>query len=264
MTFNQYIDNPMGKSNAVFSQREAFKAMYSEKFDKVLVKENGTFTYNLFWDKGKDEFFCVMKVPSESTDMYYDVVIKFSTSNNALRTSPVLSEYDVRFFSNDPAFVFTYLRVFYKNNMLIEELKNKASKKALKDDPVQRNAYQTPGYVKSIYFAYLYMKAKGLFQKNTYRTIGEAYNKTKLNSLVTDTDSKLAERTDAGKRAAAARKNAREKKAVQRKETDAGTADYKIKNVNRSQSTKHIKTVSTSSTVKNISQVRRSKSVRKK
>ena len=45
MTFNQYIDNPMGKSNAVFSQREAFKAMYSEKFDKVLVKENGTLSY---------------------------------------------------------------------------------------------------------------------------------------------------------------------------------------------------------------------------
>ena len=258
MTFNQYIDNPMGKSNAVFSQREAYKATYTEKFDKVLVKENGTFGYTLMWDKNKDEYYCVMKVPSESTKMYYDVVIKFYTNDNALYTSPILTGYDVKFFSNDPAFVFTYLRVFYKNNMFVEELKGKASKKALKEDPTQRNTYMVPGYVKSIYFAFLYMKAKGLFNKSHYKGTGVAYNKAKLNSLVTDTDTKLEERTDAGKQANAARKAERQKQVTK-------TAEEKMNIPSNAVSTsKNVRISNSVATVKNANNVRRSKTVKRK
>ena len=36
MSFQQYIDNPLGKRNAVFSQRDLFKNLYTEKFDKLM------------------------------------------------------------------------------------------------------------------------------------------------------------------------------------------------------------------------------------
>ena len=31
MTFQQYIDNPLGKKSAVFSQREMYKDLYTQK-----------------------------------------------------------------------------------------------------------------------------------------------------------------------------------------------------------------------------------------
>jgi len=45
MSFQQYIDNPMGKRNAVFSQRDLFKQLYTEKFDKVFLREAGKINY---------------------------------------------------------------------------------------------------------------------------------------------------------------------------------------------------------------------------
>lgn len=41
MTFQQYIDNPMEKKNAVFSQRDMFRKFYTDKFDAVFLREVG-------------------------------------------------------------------------------------------------------------------------------------------------------------------------------------------------------------------------------
>ena len=54
MSFQQYIDHPMGKRNAVFSQRDLFKQLYTEKFDKVFLREAGKTNYVLYIDKEKD------------------------------------------------------------------------------------------------------------------------------------------------------------------------------------------------------------------
>lgn len=240
----------MGKKNAVFSQRETFKAMYTEKFGKVNLRENGKLVYKLFYNKNRDEYYCYMKVPSENTDgFYYDVVVKLSTDDNALRTSPSLSGYTARFFSNDPAFVFTYMRVFLKNDMLVVELKSKASKTALKKDPVQRNAYETPGYVKSLYFAYLYMKRFNLFTKSTYIGQGDPYNKMLLLSLVTDVDKKIEERQEAGKKAALARKKA--KQDTERK-GESPPVQKAGRNITRQKAVNTAKSVKTSKVVNGI------------
>ena len=226
VTFEQYIINPMGKSNAVFSQREMAKAMYTEKFDVVNLRENGNFYYQLFFDKSNDEYYCYIKIPSENVEgFYYDVVIKFSTKDNGQRTAANLNLYDVQFFSNDPAFVYTYARVFDKLGLFIPELRSKGSKKALKNDPVERNQYQIPGYVKSIYFAYLYMKAHLLFVKNTYRAAGTPYSASKLKALIMDTEKKLEERDKIEKdRALAKRKEKQTQKKAEKVAAD--TAKY--------------------------------------
>ena len=47
MTFDEYINNPMGIKSAVISNREMYRKMYTEKFDKVMVREVGKMDYQL-------------------------------------------------------------------------------------------------------------------------------------------------------------------------------------------------------------------------
>lgn len=169
MTYNDYIKNPMGKKNAVFSQREIYYGLYSDKFDKVLVRENGKITYSQFVDKKNDKYYIFIKIPSEVIPkFYYDVVIEFSSSNPISKGVQNLENYDVRFFSNDPAFVFTFAHAFISNDVFISELKPKMSKLAIKNVATEKNPKDELGYVKSLFFAYLFIKQRGLFKKISY------------------------------------------------------------------------------------------------
>ena len=139
MTFKQYIENPLGKRNAVFSQRDMYKALYTDKFDKLFLREAGKINFRMYYDDN-DKFYIHIKIPSEGVkNFYYDAVIMFYTDDAAVHSQPTLENYNVKFFSNDPAFVFTYLRVFLKNDLFFEDLKVKSSKLALKEDTKQNN-----------------------------------------------------------------------------------------------------------------------------
>lgn len=211
MSIKQYIDNPMGKRNAVFSQRDVFKKLYTEKFDKLILREAGKINFTLYMDKSKDQYVAHIKVPSETvTDFYYDAVFLFYSNDPTIKASPSLQDYSVKFFSNDPAFVFTYMRVFLKNDLLFEDLKSKSSKLALNNDPKEKNPYQVPGYSKILYFAYLFMKSKNLLTKSMYNSYAEKYSKSKLLSNVEHTDDKLSKRQELG--AEESKKKAKEKK----------------------------------------------------
>ena len=202
MSFRQYIDNPMGKRNAVFSQRELFKKLYTEKFDKVFLREAGKINFVLYIDKKKDQYIAHIKVPSETVkDFYYDAVILFYTNDAEKHSSPSLQDYNIKFFSNDPAFVFTYLHVFLKNDLLIEDLKSKCSKMAIKKFPKEKNPYGVPGYSKILYFAFLFMKMKNLFAKTAYQN-GTQYSAKKLAANVEHSDKKIADRQEAGEKQA--------------------------------------------------------------
>lgn len=197
MTFKQYIDNPLGRKNAVFSQRDMYKQFYTEKYNKVILREAGNINCILLHNKKKDEYYCYIKIPSEVVPkFYYDVVILFYTENNTYRRASTLSDYDIKVFSNDPSFVFTYLRVFLKNDMFIKDLSAKAPSLALKKDPKEKNPKEIIGYVKSLYFAYLYMKTKNLFNKFFYTNNGIEYNKNTLLSSIEHADIKINSRQE--------------------------------------------------------------------
>lgn len=169
MTFNDYIKNPMGKKNAVFSQREVYYNLYSDKFDKILVRENGKITYSQFVDKKNDKYYVYIKIPSEVIPkFYYDVLIEFSSTNPVTKGVQNLEGYDVKFFSNDPAFVFTFAHAFISNDVFISELSSKMSKLAIKNVATEKNPKDELGYVKSLFFAYLFMKQRGLFKKISF------------------------------------------------------------------------------------------------
>lgn len=193
VTFDEYISNPMGKKNSVLSNRDMFRQMYTEKLDAILVRESGKIKYTLYYNKSKDEYYIHFKMPSEKLkDFYYDTVIQFYTDKHECQLSSSLKGYYVRFYSNDPSFIYTFAHAMKSNDMFIKDLESKMSKIALKQVAVDKNPKDEVGYVKSIFFAYLLMKNYNLFSKSLYRA-GERYSSGTLRNRISHADDKLAE-----------------------------------------------------------------------
>lgn len=209
MTYHDYIQNPMGIKNAVISNREMYRKMYTDKWDAIKLRENGII--KSFLMKSKTDYYVYIQIPSEVVpEFYYDVVIRFFPGETKTSTvERTLEHYSVQFYSNDPSFVFTFAHAFSKNDMFITDLSPKMSKLALKQKAEERNPNDQVGYVKSLYFAYLFIKSKGLMNKDIYST-GLNYDKNYLLSSVEDADIKIDKRQKAGesiKKKKAPRKN---------------------------------------------------------
>ena len=255
MTFQQYIDNPLGKRNAVFSQRDMYRNLYTDKYNKLVLREAGKIVSSLYIDKKTNRYIIHVKVPSESVkNYYYDAVVCFYTNDPAIAASGSLDGYSVKFFSNDPAFVFTYLRAFLKHDLFFEDCKPKASKQALENDPTTTNPYELPGYSKILYFTYLYMKSKNLFQKHMFVNFGESYTKTKLLNNIEHTDVKLSKgkelRSMQAKEAAKVRKMERANKLNTMNSLPTDTSSAPKGNVKLTKAAKTVGAVRRSPTVK--------------
>ena len=176
MTLEQYITNPMGKNNAVLSAivRESIRKDYSYRFDNVLLRENGKIDHYIYKDSKHNSYYVHVKVPSEVIpNFYYDTVFKFYTDASIKNAGRSLEDYYVQFYSNDPAFVFTYAHTFIENGLFIKELAPKMSRDAIKHKAKEKNPQNLNGYVKSLYFAYLFLKQRGLLNKIKYENAPE-------------------------------------------------------------------------------------------
>lgn len=260
MTFQQYIDNPMGKKAAVFSQRDMYKDLYTKKYGEVLLRENGTFSTKLYYDKKRDRYFIHMKVPSEVIHkFYYDVVVEFYPMSGTNETDNTLNNYAVKFFSNDPAFVFTYEYVFSKNDLFVDELKPCASKTALKQKPTEKNPYEIPGYVKSLYFCFLHMKSRSLFNKAYWKTYAEKFVAKTLINNIEPSDKKVLDRQRLGEELEAQKKAERQKAARVAQNNSSSTG-----NVPSSKMVKIIKPKQKLGTVKTVPKTSNVKVIKKK
>lgn len=266
MTFNQYIQNPMGIANAVISNREMYRKFYNEKFDKIILRETGRLNNmeNHLYKDG-DRYIAYLKIPSEVVpQFYYDIVIEFTepkTKNKDLKKKIVgndLEDYFVRFYSNDPSFVFTFCHAFIKNDMFFKEFSNKMSTKAIKNRAVQKNPKDVVGYVKSLYFAYILMSRKGLFNKLKYV---EKYDKRALDTKIMDADKKIALRQEE------AAKLSKEKK-TQKTRTNTSRRDYLEKeiptkgNIGKAGTIGVTKKVTTSRTTKIIDNIKKKSNIK--
>jgi len=192
MTLQEYINNPLGKTNALIPHREMYRQLYADKLNKIMVRENGQVNYTLY--ESSDAYICHIKVPSEVVDkFYYDVVIKFKKEKGIKN----LLDSQVKFYSNDPSFVFTFAHAFIKNKMFIEELEDKMSKEAVKERAYIRNPKDQVGYVKSLYFAYLLMQQRGLFNPVKYEIERKPYSDRILKSNIMHADEKIRLRQEA-------------------------------------------------------------------
>ena len=199
MTFDDYIKNPMGKKNAVFSNMQMYRNMYKQKLDHILLREAGSISFFLY--KNGADYLVHIKIPSEVVPkLYYDTVVEFSTINPITRMKTDLKEYDVKFYSNDPSFCFTFAHAFRKHNMFIEMLKPKMSKLALNNVAKERNAGDNVGYVKSIFFLYLIMNSRGLFDKKVFDAYTKSFNKKYFIDSIEHADIKIQQRIEEGNR----------------------------------------------------------------
>ena len=253
MTLHEYIKNPMGQGNAVMTQKDMYRKLYTEKLDKIIVREAGKINYTLYYTND-DVYYIHIKIPSEVIEkFYYDTIIEFSTKDNARRVLPSLDNYDVRFYSNDPSFVYTYAHAFIKNELFIEDLLPKMSKLAINNPAKELNPKNIINYVKSLYFAYLIIMNYGLLKKNKFKTEGKKYSKKELLSLVEHADKKVADRQEAQKLLDA-------KKRREKLEKDKDTREAN----NTSKVSRGISKTKTVSTVKKIGAVRKTKIVKTK
>lgn len=261
MTLEEYISNPMGKNNATFTPliREAMKNNYKAKFDNVMLREKGKMGYYLYKDKDANAYYIHLKVPSEVIEnFYYDTVFKFFTSSdNDTGGGSNLEKYDVQFYSNDPAFVFTHAHTFMEKGLFINELGIRMSKEAISSKAKEKNPNDSVGYVKSLYFAYLYMKERGLLKKISFAS-AEPFNLMKVASLIMSADMKIALREDAE------RKRDKRKKVVIDKDLSKKLGKYNLSDRAKS---RLVTTTNKTTTIKKTSAInstRTSKRVGKK
>jgi hypothetical protein len=192
MTFQEYINNPQGKANSVISHRDMYRNMYTEKLNKIMVRENGKVDYTLYeTDKA---YICHMKVPSEVIEnFYYDTIVMFKKEKGVRN----LQNSGVKFYSNDPSFVFTFAHAFIKNKIFIDILEDKMSSKAVKERADEKNPKDEVGYVKSLYFTYLMMSQKGLFNAVKYEAEKKPYSERIFKSNIMHADEKVELRQEA-------------------------------------------------------------------
>lgn len=256
MTFDKYIDNPSGGS--AFTNRNMYKDMYKKRFDAVLLREQGNIKYELYTANDSiDSHYVYLKIPSEVVpNFYYDVVIHLFTKNNSYKNEANLRRYSVEFYTNDPAFVYTFAHSFAKNGLFIKDLEPKMSKQALRNKAIVRNPKDDVWYVKSLYFAYLAMEKYNLFSKSLYSTKGSKYDKRKLLSKITQAETKVAQRQKEGERVAKEKRDELEKQKKEKRvarNLDVSSQRSKVSNISHtSKISKVSKITNRTKTVKSI------------
>lgn len=253
MTFDQYIINPMGIKNSVFSNKELYRNLYTDKFNKLLVRETGRILYRLYFSEN-GKFYIYLKIPSEIVELfYYDTVIEFSTEDDHIKLENNLTNYDIKFYSNDPSFVFTFAHAMKSNDLFIKDFETKMSKQALDKVAVEKNPKSEIGYVKSLYFAYLTIKKYSLFNKVAFKAEGEKYNKGRVMDLITHSDIKIQQRIE-GEQRLNKKKNVEKKK-----EGNRTTVKPNIQSNNSSLKDSFIKSTNFVKTVKKVGMVANTK-----
>jgi hypothetical protein len=83
--------------------------------------------------------------------------------------------------------------------MFIKDTLPRMSKLARTKKPTETNPREDTGYVKSIFFAYLFMKQRGLFNVSQYRG-AEPYSQAALLKQIEPADDKIRKRQEEGKK----------------------------------------------------------------
>ena len=160
MNIEEYINDP---SVAPQTNRDT-KTMYMNKLNEIILRENKMPDVAVYVNK--DEYWFYVSVPDAKVHgIYYDVVLQFKPKSVAQLENKTIKAYDVKFFANDPGFIFYFAYVFNKESMIISSLKHKLNTLALTKAPEKTNPELNIRYCKTIYFAYLIIEKLNLYDK---------------------------------------------------------------------------------------------------
>lgn len=149
LTFKQYLTNPTKYKGNLVMNLSSIKNDLERRYDSLIDNKKNKFEIKVYKDGSR--IFIHTKQPSETYDMFYDVVFELTSKEKNIENC------SFKVFSNCPSFAFTYAHVFNTRDLLIEELKDKYDKEIFKNNPYQRNFYEMISYEKSIYFSIKYI-----------------------------------------------------------------------------------------------------------
>lgn len=194
-TFDDYISNPSGKGSAVNTMTPTI-----DQFEKELMGLEGRNAkasfkvYRQVRSGGKHQYYIHFKIPSSTKDFFNDVVLEFTEDDNDSGNIKTIKHYNVKFFSNDTNFVYTYAYTFKSHGLMIGDLEKRLPLRCLLQKPTLRNPDNAMGYNKSICFCYVVMTREQLFEKETLNRVAVSGGFSKLYSEVPSFDAKLRER----------------------------------------------------------------------
>ena len=183
MKIQEYMKNPAGKG-AVIPGKDMFIQNFDYRY-QVLSKEK-EFELNIY-TQGNEVFYHIL-VPSEGKyrENKYDVIIKFKPEGIGDKIDGSYKQYNIEFFSNSPAFAYTYAYVAKLNGLLVMELANKFDEKILNYPPTSRNPGLLFNYEKSLYFACKYLLSDSqLLLKSYVKTHSKKLTKKILKEIKT-------------------------------------------------------------------------------
>lgn len=193
-TLAEFIERPFGE---IDPKKREYDKSYKSLMSKHRIKMGGYFE--------KDGmYFIHIKVGSESSSQFYDVVFLFYTNDPKLKASRWFASYEVRFFSNSPAFLYNYIVLYHQNGVLIDELYDKMEEEYRDKLPKKSNPNMKLSYEKSIYCAGRFMlenkfnfnklKLQLFVKKKTeerfFNDISTFYNK-EMDRVMEDVEKKL-------------------------------------------------------------------------
>lgn len=191
LTFQQFLQNPSGPYSAFFGRRTDIKANLDHRFSELIKKYNA-FKCEIY--KDEDDYLFYIKIPSEKYDnLFYDTVLRLKPNNEGAITDLTLMNYEINFYSNSPAFVFTYAYVFNKDDLFIDFLKTRISNEALHNPPEVRNPFEIYGFEKSLYFALSYIKRNSYHVKSSIGFKCKKLNKDALKTKIKHSQDKMVE-----------------------------------------------------------------------
>lgn len=182
MEINKYMNLPTQTNERSVIGKQKIRTVLLEDFNKIyphikvknLVKLNNDIIMHIL-------------VPSEVflTELYYDVVVRFLNVSD----TGIDNNTHVQFYSNSPAFLFTFAYIYNSNGLLYDKMIQKVGKFALTTPPTKTNPKRILGLEKSLYFAVEYIKRSGIHKTATNFNSGV----TKMLSDIVTSEQKLNE-----------------------------------------------------------------------
>lgn len=259
LTLDEYGKSPAGKGNVIGSQYLA--QAYKEKYNKVMLRVNGKIEHKFYTDT--KSYFILLKVPSEVVPKFtYDVVFKFSPAQSTDTHSNSLKNYKVQFFSNDPAFIYTFAYVYNSHGILVDELLDKIPDEVIKTKPKERNPFGVINFAKILYFGFLYIRQHGFLEKHYYEESNLTIKRDKdFFKLIMDAATKAQLRIE-GEKEAKLNDPLFAKRMQKRGIKTGGNANNVVKNITKSKTV--ITTKPSTKSGKIIKNVRKTKTTKRK
>jgi hypothetical protein len=191
LTFQQFLINPTGTGSSAVANRSMIIAGMEAKFSKLMKRVSNKMEVRSYLEKD-GAYIIHALVPSESFDVLkYDVLVELRAPDEETAKTSTVNGWAIRFYSNSPAFTFTYAHVVDKMGLLLPMARSKCTPQSLTDEPKVRNPVLELGFEKSVYFALMYMREFGLTAKAALGT--DKPNKVTILKSVKSSADKLKE-----------------------------------------------------------------------